>query len=189
MNLRNPVVLLPEFQELLDDYNLLRQKCSDDELVAALIVKTLILTNGDAQRALGLINQFRKNAKNDNDIWASVDHFFQSWNARNVVNQGLLASLIGGFFNDGYSLLKLFPYSRDNWVPRDDPGKPPSPVTWMQYKWGSGGSWAALYYSMNLAIGSPEWKDFLEWLDSNAASSPPPRGDIGIHPYGWGHLP
>ncbi len=151
-------------RKLFDRYNFLKSlNLSDHQMVAAIIQEALMLTGGNAVDAFGLVYEIRNslNGIHDNDLWASADHFFQSWTLRNHVRTGLLAGIGAGFVNDGYAILKSigFPVGRDN------PNVPPSPVTWQQYFWGNKGSWAAFWYSTNLSIGSPEWRDFLKWLD------------------------
>jgi RHS repeat-associated protein len=162
-NATDPTGCASEVQTLLDLYaELMSQSLPLDQVVADLILQALILTRGDALRALGLIKQVRDIA--DNDVWASIDHFFQSWNAR-WVTDNFSAGFIADVFNDGYTFLKLFPYARENWLKRDDPNKPPSPPTWLQYRWGKKGAWAAFWFSNDLWPTSPEWKKFLKWLD------------------------
>jgi RHS repeat-associated protein len=153
----------PGAKQILDFFaTLKRMKLSDNEIVAMLITRALSLTGGNAKEAFALIYEIRHIPGADNDIWASLDHFFQSWTLRNIVPTGLYAGVGAGFANDWYSFKKLVGLS----VQRDNPNTPPSPVTLLQYRWGNIGAWAAFWYDTDLILGSPEWKDFMRWLDS-----------------------
>jgi RHS repeat-associated protein len=154
----------PEARQLLNYFaKLKRMKLSDNEMVKQLIEKALRLTDGNAQEAFALIYEIRHIPGADNDIWASLDHFFNAWTTRNIVPIGGIAGFGALAWNHIYSGLKYFDYTRLK-LPRDNPNIPPSPVTLLQYCWGNRGAWFAIWYSSNLSIGSPEWRDFLKWL-------------------------
>jgi len=160
-------------QRLLDRFNFFKRLgWSDGQIVAAIIQDALVFTGGNAWEAFALVLEICNGANGayDNDLWASVDHFFQSWTVRDNmptskylcgVGGGLLGSVGAGIANDGYSLLKLPGVH----VAQDNPNVPPSRLSAFQYQWGNKGAWAAFWYSTSLGIGSPQWRDFLQWLD------------------------
>jgi hypothetical protein len=163
------------------------ENLNDDSIVAGLIREALILADGNAFKAFQILYELRQDATNDNDIWAAVEHFYQSWNLRYIVDNAL-AGLIADGANDFYSGLKLIPHSRNNLLPRDDPNTPPSPPTPLQYNWGKKGAWAATWFSNELSIGSPEWRKFLRWLDNQYSfGTRPPKwswADFDWWPHG-----
>ncbi len=157
----------PDAHKLLDRYKLLmslKPKLSDKQMVKALIVEALIITGGNAQKAFALILEIHDVPGVDNDIWVSVDHFFNSWTTNQTIPIG--AGPVAEAANIIYENGKRSEFIRQNWLPRDRANRPPSQWTYMQYRWGSIGATAATFYNSNLLLGSEEWKSFLKWLDS-----------------------
>jgi RHS repeat-associated protein len=154
-------------KRLISRYQLLSGIFVDtDHLVAAMIIESLIQSNGNVMKAWSWVLEVRGDSKSDNDVWASIDHFFQGWGVRSRYDNAVVAFVAADLANIVYSGLKLLPYVRDNFVPRDPNNNPPSALTFRQYQWGNTGAWAAALFSHNLVIGSPEWRQFLSWLDS-----------------------
>jgi len=110
-----------------------------------------------------------KSGMHDNDVLASVDHFHTSFMTQSIFSYEPIGgafsgppALVGSFLcNQVYSGLKVF-----NAAPPDTPNVPVSPITYQQYRWGNIGSVAALRFRYDLWPTSPEWKDFLNWLDA-----------------------
>ncbi|MHB1038490.1 MAG: RHS repeat-associated core domain-containing protein, partial [Pirellulales bacterium] len=159
-------------QRLLDRYKFFKSLgLTDNQMVAAIIQESLTIAKGNAVDAFGLVYEVR-NASNgacDNDLWASADHFYNAWTPRECYNSkalsgvgsgscGSVAGLVG---NSGYSFLKYFRFP----VGRDNPDVPPSRLTWLQWHWGNRGGRAAFWYSCDMWPTSPEWQDFIHWLD------------------------
>jgi RHS repeat-associated protein len=145
---------------------------SDNLLIRSIIVDSLILANGDPDKAWAAILDVRGVDWLDDDTWASADHFFQTWSPLAVMPGSSLKPirLIYCVGSEGlqnlYSGLKIFDYTRENWIPRDNPTVPPSPITVQQWKVGEWGIDASYNFNYGkFTLGSPEWREFLEWLD------------------------
>jgi hypothetical protein len=152
-------------RELRKEYDRLRSLgLNDHTIVAGLIKKSLRLANGNVFTA-HVIALAARSPNNDNDHWASLDHFYQSWNFRWVVDNPI-AGPCAGFVSWGYSILKYSDFVRLHLVPRDDPNVPPSKVTLLQFLWAQQGAWAAVWHSRDIPVDSQKWEEFVEWLDS-----------------------
>jgi hypothetical protein len=186
----------PEANRLYEHY-LLQKKlgATKNEQVAGLVVKALIITNGDARKAFDLVYTMRNYGRGfpDNDIWAGTDHFLQNFVMQDYLSvesipalDGLasFAGSISGFVANAYTLLKYSDFIRLNLLPRDKTGVPPSRPTWDQYEWGNAGAWAALWYSNKMHPTSPEWKSFIRWLD-DITTPRPPVDDVPLYELGY----
>jgi hypothetical protein len=171
--------------EFLDRYRafLQAQAASDDEKVRFVIVQSLIMAKGDAQKAFQLVYDARHINGAGDDVLTSADKFFNMWVARKLAQDwvhdhlpvllrpltpaivaiptGLGAQII----SNGYQILKSSDSIRESWLLRDDKNCPPSPPTRLQWSWGSRGATAAAHGYPEMQVGSPEWKDFMKWLD------------------------
>jgi len=156
-----PNDLTPNARALLIEYN--SWKPSPDRgniLVMGLIMKSLVLADGKADGAFGLIIEVRNMTDGGDDAWASADHFFQSWVLRDQLPP-LLAGPGASLANDGYHFAKMLGIKLE----QDDPNIAPSPPTLRQYGWGFKGAVAAWQFPTNLK-GRPaeELRGFLDFL-------------------------
>jgi RHS repeat-associated protein len=169
-------LLSKEAQQLLDEYEqAVKDGLSDGAIIATLIMEALILADGKNAGAFGLIYEIRSetNGANDNDVWASADHFFNVWEVQARLNEKLGQSAmtrflgaIGGFgANLFYSDCKILGIEITG---RDNTAVPPTPYTYQQYMWGKWGADASLFYNTNMRPGGPDWRSFVGWMEKLA---------------------
>ena len=181
VNMVDPSGLLSEFErELYERYKRAKTRdLSDEEMVAWLIYNALIIADGDVSMATGMLYNMRNSDDvQDDEVLACAEHFFQSWIVQKLYSAdptGVCGALAASGINAGYSLLKSNSITRNRCLSRDKADNPPTPGTVAQYKWGCVGSWAALWYNLDLNPDvnpdptSAEWKSFKKWLDGKVS--------------------
>jgi RHS repeat-associated protein len=132
-------------------YELLAAGFSDQRIIRGLIIRALVLSDGNVTVALGEVQSARRFIiGSQNDIFASVDHFLQAWQLGHL----------GGIANLGYAILKPF-----GLIPLDPGGLRASPLTWQQFDAGCHGGSMYDFFGSNIVIGSRDWYRLLEILN------------------------